>query len=865
MSRRRGRRWLAAASWLFVLFAMGVLAVFLSREGLARSDQWMGVAGGFIGFLGLTGLLYGRFFPRESKDSLGPPPHLEDLLLFSRDGKLPLVKDVLPTQMGVKRSIPPPKPGDENLAPYVPRAADLGVRQVIDNGGMALLHGRAAAGKSRTAFEAIRSLPNFHLIVPTNAQSLRRLLDMGYVVKNAVVWLDDLERYLTPDGFDVATLERLCPPNRRDVVVVATIRDEELARLHQATTGMRAGNDAVSLASAWNGSALVQRLEKDGRLIGIEQHLTDAERNSIGSAIEDPRIADALAAKVGFGEYLAGGPAMMNRWSIGEGRLFHVGRALICAAVDCRRAGFLLPIPQGLLAQLYPLYLLASLRGRTDLPTAEVGLKWACSPVLGTSSCLSPQEDSAYMVSDYLVDRTQAGDGPLTGLPVPDEVWHAVLRDADPVWAIVIGASAYIHERRDIAELAWRASINGGESWAVPPLWDLLCDQDRYIEAERLVRPAAESGESFAIVLLGLTLFQLGHNDEGEEWLRRGAEAGDVQAMSALSFKLEANGHLEETVRLLQSAAEAGDHSATIVLGELLADEGRLDEARQWWRRGEEWLRRAADSGDIHATVALGGVRVAQGRADEAESLLGRAVQAGDLDAMTLLSALLVDRGNLVEAERLLGKAAEAGDEAAMTMLGELLANSDRRNQAEQWWRRAADRGETTAMILLAENLGHGRESNEVEGFLRRAAEAGETDAMVRLSAFLDEQQRGEEGEPWLRRAAKRRYRDAAVKGDLDAMCGLGFLLASEDDEEGEYWLRRAAAASHPDAMNFLGWLLSEQQKLDEAWTWWWRAAHAGVPNAMWVVGTILKGEEGSLWLRRAADAGYEPSEDDAQ
>ena len=73
--------------------------------------------------------------------------------------------------------------------------------------------------------------------MPESGRTLRELADSGEELQNVVVWLDDLERYLTPQGLDRSVLERLCPPDRPDVVVLATMRGEELDRLHRRPAG----------------------------------------------------------------------------------------------------------------------------------------------------------------------------------------------------------------------------------------------------------------------------------------------------------------------------------------------------------------------------------------------------------------------------------------------------------------------------------------------------------------------------------------------------------------------------------------------------------------------------------------------------
>ncbi|OZV71923.1 hypothetical protein CA850_32820, partial [Micromonospora echinospora] len=373
------------------------------------------------------------------------------------------MKQVDPLDLGVKPAIDTIDGHDRDLPSYVSRTGDDDLRWAIAEGGIVLLHGKAAAGKSRSAFEAIRELRLYHqLLIPAHPGALRELIDSGYPISNAVVWLDDLERFLTPGGVDQALLQRLCPTGRADVVVVATIRDEELSRLDHAATRGRDGTELTTAGVDEAAAKLVAQI-RGRRRIPVGQHLTDSERAD-AEATGDDRITAALTAGVGFAEYLAAGPAMMRRWSVGDGPLFEVGQALISAGVECRRAGYTAPVPRDILAKLYRPYLSPAWRHRADLPAVTQGLEWACERVLSASSCLLPNDNDTYTVSDYLLDRTATGQGPLATTQVPDQVWTTLLAIATPRQAAAIGTRAYDTQRADIADHAWRTAADAGDT-----------------------------------------------------------------------------------------------------------------------------------------------------------------------------------------------------------------------------------------------------------------------------------------------------------------------------------------------------------------------------------------------------------------
>lgn len=416
---------------------------------------------------------------QRPKPVAGPGIHVGRALYLDGE-RLPKVADVSLLALRVKRAVDTFDAEGRDLPPYVPRDRDEDLEWAIASGGLVLLHGRAAAGKSRAAAEAVRRLrPAHDLLIPVDGPALRQIAESSSELTDTVVWLDDLERFLVPGGLDVGVLQRLTP----SVCVVATIRDHELAT-HRAVEG------AINKAAA----DLIAGIPPS-HLIAIGKHLTEAEQERARAAQEgDPRIGRALSGSEGFAEYLAAGTPMLQRWSIGDSPLFYVGQALISAAIDCRRAGYSEAVPGAALAELYRGYLPAPWCDRPDLPPLGEGLDWAARPVLGASSCLQPRTDGAYLASDYLVDRAQEGASPLGDSPIPDHTWEVLLSVSSGPNIVSVGLGAYDSGRFETAEIFFRRALGSGDETALGPLSMAIGRMKRFSEVNDILRNAARAG-----------------------------------------------------------------------------------------------------------------------------------------------------------------------------------------------------------------------------------------------------------------------------------------------------------------------------------------------------------------------------------
>lgn len=125
--------------------------------------------------------------------------------------RCPVADATDPLRLGVHPAVDSPGEHGRRKTPrYVPRDIDHDLDEALGGERLVLLLGDATAGKSRAAYEALHRMPSGRwVLVPRDAGSLRRLGDGGIQLRDTVLWLDDLDRYLGVDGLDLALLERL--------------------------------------------------------------------------------------------------------------------------------------------------------------------------------------------------------------------------------------------------------------------------------------------------------------------------------------------------------------------------------------------------------------------------------------------------------------------------------------------------------------------------------------------------------------------------------------------------------------------------------------------------------------------------------
>jgi len=346
--------------------------------------------------------------------------------------------------------------GQQPRPPYVPRAIDEHLAELLRSQQLVLVKGQSRAGKSRTAYEvAARELAGWRLLVPKDRTALARLGALEPLPgegERVLVWLDDLDRYLASEetgGLDVGLLARLaaCDPPAK---VLATVRLEEHARVAAAPGAL--GRSGRELLNRFDPGALTVP-------VGFE---AAEERTAIAALYPGEPVSGGLA------EHLAAAHELVERLEASEASVPE-GAGLVLAAVDWRRAGLERPISREELAALLPLYLA---RLRPLLPLAregdvDRGLGWATEPVGRTAALLLADPDplaGSFRAADPVVDFVERRTGRRLADPA---VWEQLLGQVSLGETMDVAHAAYTRQEWGPAETALHRVIDSGDpDWA---------------------------------------------------------------------------------------------------------------------------------------------------------------------------------------------------------------------------------------------------------------------------------------------------------------------------------------------------------------------------------------------------------------
>ncbi|WP_370968765.1 tetratricopeptide repeat protein [Amycolatopsis sp. cg9] len=736
------------------------------------------------------------------------PLHLRDTQYW------PVVASWDPVSAGVHRARQ--QAGDQGVPPYVERDIDADLRHRLgaasETGGLVLLLGHSAAGKTRLAYEAMRAvMPDRRVAAPSRGSELAEVLTT--IVESSVecvVWLDNLELFLGPGALDVAMLAAF---RERKVPLLGTIRMRKYKTFHPMFQDvLPAGVDAVVLQTAQIGARVLESAD----LLEVQRIWSEDE---LARAVQcdDDRIADAVAhhRHHGVAEYLAAGPAIWSAWRLArdvDGR--PRGAALVEAAIDLARAGLAGPYEEELIVELHEQYLERQGGLLLRPEPLDEAWAWASRQFHGVTSPLLEATSGKWRVFDYLVDQLERM---LPPQPVPDAVWLAAKHNSsggDLLEVALRAAEAGTPVSVDVAESIWLFLLEAevGSAMACYNLGVLCSENGRVKESKSYFARAAKAGEPRAAFNLAVIYSREDKPEKSRKWRMRAADANYPPAFFLVGFDLEEQGKLDEAEQWYRRGAELDEHRSATNLGKLLSSTGRVQEALPWFHKAEE-------EGDPFATYNIGLFHHEAGRREAAEEWYRKASERGSADAAFNLGTLRLQAGDHASAKDWYERAFEAGITSAAGNLGKLLSESGELAEAERWFRRGVAAGDVPATFGLGALLYKSERLEEALDVLEPVASADESGGQAALAEILHELGRTDEAIPY--------FESAAEAGNLSAAFNLGVIHLRRDDlQEAKRWYRTAAEAGDAEAASNLSDVLFTEGRLASA-SWWIGRARA--------------------------------------
>lgn len=451
-----------------------------------------------------------------------------------------------------------------DLPAYVLREAERGrlrpcLREAAAGQGppvrLIVITGESTAGKTRTAWEAMRAeLSAWRLLIPRSAELLAELLDDGLDLGHLVVWLDEFHELLTqPRG--VEQIDRMLDRRSGPTVLLATLRADSEQALERVPAWSRLARKDVT-------RVVLRRRPPQGESVA---ELARARE------LDDPRIREAVqhwAEGYGLAEWLAAGPQLVRALELARTSsdpVQQLAAALVDAAVDCHRAGYTVPVPEALLDEACRHYLpgrpgVPHGVPRVDAADLAAARQWARRPIAGATGLLVEHPGVGDRAFDYLLVSTDHGQIPAFRTLLDSFFRHA---PRDRLAAI---ADVTVREVDYFTNL-WRRA--DGSTDAVGWLVARIC-----------------AGPSLYSISIEVELLRSGRVWEALCWQQRICERRrELEDLGSYVLDAYSLGHVTEVVRWLRVRVDCGHTDAFAPLARITLDEGRFDEAIGWFER----------------------------------------------------------------------------------------------------------------------------------------------------------------------------------------------------------------------------------------------------------------------------------------
>ncbi|MFF4908987.1 helix-turn-helix domain-containing protein [Streptomyces sp. NPDC001260] len=699
---------------------------------------------------------------------------------------------------------------------------------------MVVLVGGSSTGKTRACWEAVQPLAGtgwrlWHPFDPTRAEAA--LEDLGRVQPRTVVWLNEAQHYLDShsagERIAAALVRLLTDPTRGPVLILGTLWPEYAMRYTALPVFGRADDHSQ-----------VRELLA-GRTLSVPEVFDAAALKRATTLAEggDRLLADALTRARADGRVaqdLAGAPQLLHRYEHGTA----AARALLDAAMDARRLGIGLHLPQSFLTAAAADYLSDVDYDQLTDDWAEAAYAELAHLVHGKQAPLRrvnprperrqpqpPSEPSqlsaapVFRLADYL---EQHGRTMRRRLCPPASFWHAGhahLVRVDDLKALATAAQRR-HRLQWAHHLTCRAA-HAGDADALVYLSGFRERSGQHTDAETLAVRAAQAGDMRALTLLARARERAGSTEQAEALARQAARAGDGRALLRLARVREQLGHHLGAERLYQEAAGAGNTDAMLQLMRIRSRAGDT-------KGVEEICWKAVKAGSEEALVHLVGIWKQDGRKEKAESLARRAAAVGKPRALVELALMLEKSGDKQRSEALARHALDLGSAAALANLAPVREAAGDHAAADDFVRQAAAAGDPNALVRLMLTREKRGDPKGAEALARYALDlsghhtstdlhlGGGRTAYIRsvaaapwgvpassvypLLVLARERERAGDGE-----GAERLFQEAADAGDVEAQIWLArFRDKAGEHTTAEALARQAAAAGNPRALLYL-------------------------------------------------------------
>ncbi|MEW1723902.1 helix-turn-helix domain-containing protein, partial [Streptomyces sp. NPDC093109] len=459
---------------------------------------------------------------------------------------------------GPGRSASGPAAGVRPMPAYVRREHDRVLAGLVEDAaagrsGAVVLVGGSSTGKTRACWEAVQPLAEkgwrlWHPFDPTRAQDA--LDDLPRVAPRTVVWLNEAQHYLgdraAGERIAAAVHRLLVTAERGPVLVLGTLWPEYAAR-YTALPAPGEGDPHSRVRELLAGRVLTVPEAFDAPALAVAAALAESGdrllADALGRAGADGRIAQDLA----------GAPELLNRYR----HATPAAAAVLAAAMDARRLGVGLHLPQAFLTEAAADYLTDTDYDQLTEDWSEQAFAGLAAPVHGKQAPLrrttprtqrrppapapavhGPAPSTAgpmFRLADYL---EQHGRTSRRHLCPPASFWHA--------------AHTHLTDPDDLSNLTQAAENRQRLEWA-----------------HSLRQRAADHGSTDALLRLAEMRLVAGDRDGAEALYQQAADHGSTDALYSLAVMREEAGDRDGAEALARQAADHGKPHALLRLAEM--------------------------------------------------------------------------------------------------------------------------------------------------------------------------------------------------------------------------------------------------------------------------------------------------------